>query len=87
MPIPKGEKKTDAERAARNKYQAKTYATLGCKLDIATANAFRSYADKTGVAVSALLGDFVRSTLDAAGMLPAPKAPADPVQDDGTGDQ
>ena len=81
MSMPKGNKKTDAQRKAQNKYQAKTYATLGCKLDIATANAFRSYADKTGVAVSALLGDFVRSTLDAAGMLPNPKAPADPLQD------
>ena len=85
MSMPKGNKKTDAQRKAQNKYQAKTYATLGCKLDIATANAFRSYADKTGAAVSALLGDFVRSTLDAAGMLPAPKATADPTQDDGPG--
>ena len=86
MPIPKGNKKTDAQRNAQNKYHAKTYATLGCKLDIATANAFRSYADKTGTAVSALLGDFVRSTIDDAGMLPDPKAPADPAGDD-TGDQ
>lgn len=37
--------------------------------------------------VSALLSQFVKDTLEAAGMLPDPKSPADPVQDDDTGDQ
>lgn len=31
--------------------------------------------------VSTLLSQFVKDTLDAAGMLPDPKAPADPAQD------
>lgn len=40
MPQAKGEKKTDAERRAQNKYQAKTYKVVGCKLLIDDARAF-----------------------------------------------
>lgn len=85
MPIEKGNKLTDAQRRARNKYQAKTESTLACKLKKDTGDAFREYAKMHGTTVSALLSQFVKDTLCAAGMLPDPKAPADPTQDDGPG--
>lgn len=85
MPIPKGTKKTDAQRKAQNKWQSKNEATLGCKLKKPIADSFRAYAKENGTTVSALLSKFVKDTLDAAGMLPGPKAPAEPTQDDGPG--
>lgn len=87
MPIEKNAKRTDAQRRARNKYQAKAESTLACKLKRDTGDAFKEYARMQNTTVSALLSQFVKDTLDAAGMLPDPKAPADPVQDDGAGDQ
>lgn len=81
MPIPKGNKKTDAQRKAQNKWQAANESTLGCKLRKPVADQFRLYAQQNGTTVSALLSQFVKDTLDAAGMLPDPKAPADPAQD------
>ena len=87
MPIPKGNKKTDAQRKAQNKWQAANESTLGCKLKKPVADQFRLYAQQNGTTVSALLSKFVKETLETAGMLPNPKAPADPVQDDDTGEQ
>ena len=40
MPIAKRDNKTDAERRAQNRYQAKTYKVVGCKLPIDDARAF-----------------------------------------------
>lgn len=40
MPIAKKDNKTDAERRAQNKYQAKTYKVVGCKLTVDDAKAF-----------------------------------------------
>lgn len=87
MPMPKGTKKTDAQRRAQNKWQTAHESTLGCKLKKPVADAFKEYARMQNTTVSALLSQFVRDTLETAGMLPDPKAPADPVQDDDTGDR
>lgn len=81
MPLPKGNKMTDAQRRARNKYQAKVETTLACKIKKETGDLFREYASANNTTVSALLSQFVKDTLDAAGMLPDPKPPADPAQD------
>lgn len=72
-------------REQKNDWQAKNQIVVSCKLDKRTGQAFRDYATANNTTVSALVAGFVRSTLDAAGMLPDPKSPADPVQDDGPG--
>ena len=79
------EKKKDPiakRREQKNEWQAKNQVVVSCKLDKRTGQAFRDYATANNTTVSSLVAGFVRSTLDAAGMLPDPKAPADPVQDD-----
>ena len=83
------EKKKDPiakRREQKNEWQAKNQVVVSCKLDKRTGLAFRDYATANNTTVSALVAGFVRSTLDAAGMLPGPKAPADPAGGD-TGDQ
>ena len=81
MPMPKGTKKTDAQRRAQNKWQTAHESTLGCKLKRPVADSFREYATANNTTVSALLSQFVKDTLERAGMLPDPKAPADPGED------
>lgn len=83
------EKKKDPiakRREQKNEWQAKNQVVVSCKLDKRTGQAFRDYATANNTTVSALVAGFVRATLDDAGMLPDPKAPADPAGDD-TGDQ
>lgn len=78
------EKKKDPiakRREQKNKWQAKNQVVVSCKLDKFTGQAFRDYATANNTTVSALLSQFVKDTLDAAGMLPDPKPPADPAQD------
>lgn len=81
------DQKTENRRKQKNNWQAEIQATLACKVGKDIGDAFREYAKIHGTTVSALLSKFVKDTLDAAGMLPDPKAPADPVQDDDTEDQ
>jgi len=45
MSIAKGEKKTDAQRRAQNKYEAKTYKVVGCKLPKDLAEQFIAKAE------------------------------------------
>lgn len=81
MPIPKGNKKTDAQRKAQNTWQAANESTLGCKVKKPIADQFKIYAQQNDTTVSALLSQFVKEILASAGMLPGPKSPADPAQD------
>lgn len=85
MSMPKGTRKNDKTRELQNAWQKENQLTIACKIDKRTGQAFRDYATANNTTVSALVAGFVRSTLDAAGMLPNPKSPADPVQDDGPG--
>lgn len=73
MSIAKGTKKTDAERRAQNKYQAKTFKTVGCKLPKDLAQRFIDKAEsdpafinpKTGKgSANAVLMSFVKSYLN-----------------------
>lgn len=64
MSQPKGEKKTDAERRAQNKYQAKTYKVVGCKLTKDVAERFIEKAKANGTNANAVLASFVAQYLE-----------------------
>ena len=72
---------TKEQKDQQNKRIYESYKVVGCKLQRPIADAFTAYAKETGTTVNALLSNFIMGTLDAAGMLPDPKPPADPAQD------
>lgn len=76
MPVQKGEKKTDAQRKAENKYKAGKYKVAACQLPIAKYELFREYAKKRGKTVSGALLAYIDSCISAAGKDPG----ADPVE-------
>lgn len=65
MPQAKGEKKTDAERRAQNKYQAKTYKVVGCKLPKDLANDFKAKAEKNGTTINAVLFEMITKYMES----------------------
>ena len=64
MPIPKGDTRTDAYRRAHNKYNAKHYKTLGCKLPKATAEQFMEKVKANDKTVNAVLSEMIQSYID-----------------------
>lgn len=55
MPLPKGERKTDAQRRASNKYDAAHYSIVAAKMRNADAEAFRAACAANGTTVNAIL--------------------------------
>lgn len=55
MPIPRGEKKSDAQRRAQNKYEQKNFCVLGCKMKKIDADEFRAACKDSGTTVNAVL--------------------------------
>lgn len=62
--------RTEAQRRAQNTYDAKTYATLTCKIKLEQAEAFRAYAAANGTTVNALLSGFVDQCLSGSTQQP-----------------
>ena len=54
MPIPKGEKKSDAQRRAQNKYEQKNFCVLGCKMKKIDAEEFKAACKDSGTTVNAV---------------------------------
>lgn len=59
MPIARGTKIKDAQRRAQNKYEAKTYKTLGCKLPKEKAQEFIDLVEEKGLKVNAVLTQLI----------------------------
>lgn len=74
MPIPKGQRKTDAQRRASYKYDSAHYTVLGCKLKSDAADAFRAACAASGTTPNAI---FTACALDyiAAHAAPDQAAP------------
>lgn len=73
MPVARGKVRSEAQRRAQNKYEAKTYKTLGCKLPIEVAQKFIEkvesdpeffVAGKDKGSVNAALVSFIKEYLD-----------------------
>lgn len=69
MPVPKGDKKSDARRASQNKYDLKNLAVLACKVRKPEAEAFRALCEAHGLTVNAALSDYVHNSLDGCALL------------------
>ena len=54
MPLPKGSRKTDAQRRASYKYDSAHYSVLGCKLKTEDADAFRAACAAAGTTPNAI---------------------------------
>lgn len=65
MPLPKGTKKSDADRAAQNKYAAKNLAVVACKIRRSDADAFRLLCAANGCTINAGLTAYVQHCLDS----------------------
>lgn len=52
--IPINEHRTDAQRRAKNKYEAKTMSVLGCKMKKADAEEFKAACKDSGTTVNAV---------------------------------
>lgn len=59
MPKARGTTITDAQRRAQNKYEAKTYKTLGCKLSKEKAQQFIDLVEEKGLKVNAVLTQLI----------------------------
>ena len=55
LPMPRGEKKSDAQRRAQNAYDKKIFCVLGCKIKKADAEAFKAACKDSGTTVNAVL--------------------------------
>ena len=53
--IPKNSNRTEAQRRAKNKYEAKTMSVLGCKMKKADAEEFKAACKDSGTTVNAVL--------------------------------
>ena len=54
MPMPRGEKKSDAQRRAQNAYDKKIFCVLGCKMKKADAEIFKAACKDSGTTVNAV---------------------------------
>lgn len=54
MPLPKGNNKTDAQRKAQNKYDAKNLTVLGCKMRREDAEQFKAACRAAGTTPNAV---------------------------------
>lgn len=64
MPRPRtSESRTDAQRRAQNAYQYKTVTVIGCKLDRATAERFKTHCAERGTTPNAEIKNFILSQL------------------------
>lgn len=57
--------KTDAQKRARNKYEAKTYTIIGCKVRKEYADQFRSACYDSGTTPATVLKEAIESFLHA----------------------
>lgn len=54
MPMPRGEKKSAAQRRAQNAYDKKNFCVLGCKIKKADAEEFKAACKDSGTTVNAV---------------------------------
>lgn len=65
MSIARGTKIKDAQRKAQNKYEAKTYKTLGCKLPKEKAQRFIDLVGTKGLKVNAVLTQLIDEYMES----------------------
>lgn len=65
MPIARGTRIKDAQRRAQNKYEAKTYKTLGCKLPKEKAQQFVELVNANGLKVNAVLTQMIDEYIES----------------------
>lgn len=63
MPIARGKVRSESQRRAQNKYEAKTYKTIGCKLPIEIAEQFAAKAKAEGKTANAILSEMISEYL------------------------
>ena len=65
MSIARGSNIKDAQRRAQNKYEAKTYKTLGCKVTKEKAQQFIDLVNANGLKVNAVLSQMIDEYIES----------------------